>query len=84
MDKEGGPQLEPFMTKCWGGGGIRVPIIHMYTYDILETFKCYRDRAAERSLTKFLVKQSSIWLVLLTHNASTLVICTPRLLLSSA
>jgi len=28
--------------------------------DVPETSTCYRDRAAERSLTKFLVKQSSI------------------------
>lgn len=44
--------------------------------DIPETSTCYKDSAAERSLTKFLVKQSSVWLVLLTYNASTLVMCT--------
>ena len=44
--------------------------------DVAETSTCYRDSAAERSLTKFLVKQSSVWLVLLTYTASSLVIRT--------
>ena len=43
--------------------GVRVSVLTSFVQevcDIPENFTCYRDRAAERSLTKFLVKRSSL------------------------
>jgi hypothetical protein len=67
--------------------GVRVSILTNFVQevcDIPETSTCYRDSVAERSLTKYLVKQSSVWLLLLTYNASTLVMCALCRLLHTA
>jgi hypothetical protein len=55
--------------------GVRVSVLTNFAQevcDIPESSTRYRNSAAERSLTEFLVKQSSIWLVLMAYNALTM------------